>query len=71
MCDTLWTKQNKYSVLLKNSDRSVNEPNLVLFFPSGNARGKVECTYISIPDPKEHHAILLVKPSWIWEQKWE
>jgi len=66
MCDTLWTKQNQYSVLLKNSDRSVNEPNLVIFAPSGPPRGQVECTYISIPDPKEHHAILLVKPSWIW-----
>ncbi|MGI5897555.1 MAG: C69 family dipeptidase [Candidatus Dojkabacteria bacterium] len=66
MCDTLWKKQNQYSIFLKNSDRAVNEPNLTIFYPAGTSRGQVQCTYISIPDPKEHYAVLLVKPSWIW-----
>ncbi|MGI6423587.1 MAG: hypothetical protein ACOX0X_03175 [Candidatus Dojkabacteria bacterium] len=66
MCDTLWKKQNQYSIFLKNSDRAVNEPNLTIFYPAGPSRNQVECTYISIPDPKEHYAVLLVKPSWIW-----
>lgn len=66
MCDTLWKKQKEYSIFLKNSDRSPNEPNLCIFFPSGKARGEVECTYITIPDLNDHYAVLLVKPSWIW-----
>jgi len=66
MCDTLWKKQSDYSIFLKNSDRSPNEPNLCIFFHSGEARGEVDCTYIKIPDPNKHYATLLIKPSWTW-----
>jgi dipeptidase len=66
MCDTLWKKQSEYSIFLKNSDRSPNEPNLCIFFHSGEARGEVDCTYIKIPDPNKHYATLLIKPSWTW-----
>lgn len=66
MCDTLWQKKDGYSIFLKNSDRSANEPNLCVFFPAGQARGKVECTYVNIPDLNNHFATVLIKPSWTW-----
>lgn len=66
MCDTLWQKKDGYSIFLKNSDRAANEPNLCVFFPAGQARGKVECTYVNIPDLNNHFATVLIKPSWTW-----
>lgn len=65
MCDTLYKKSGDNAVFLKNSDRAVNEPNLVLFYTPRKAQGNLQCTYMSIPD-EGSCSVLLYKPSWIW-----
>lgn len=67
MCDTLYKKTKTGYIFGKNSDRSPNEPNLVLFFPRRKTKEtKLMCTYIKIPQVPETCAVLLVKPSWMW-----
>ncbi len=66
MCDTLYKCfASGDSLFLKNSDRSPNEPNLLLAIPSRKSHGRIDCTYISIED-KDSYATVLYKPSWIW-----
>lgn len=65
MCDTLYKKIGKDAIFLKNSDRSANEPNLIVYRPARKAQGEVQCTYITIPD-EDSFAVMLYKPSWIW-----
>lgn len=67
MCDTLLRMRPEGPLFGKNSDRSPNEPNLVLFAPAGKPAEKtVKCTYREIPQVSATHAVLLVKPSWMW-----
>jgi len=72
MCDTLGVTANwsehKTTYFAKNSDRSPNEPLLILRIPAMEhpAGSKVECTYISIPQVKKTREVILHKPSWIW-----
>ena len=67
MCDTLVRMRPEGPLFGKNSDRSPNEPNLVLFFPAAKPAEKtVKCTYLEIPQVAATHAVLLVKPSWMW-----
>lgn len=65
MCDTLWKQFGGNSVFLKNSDRSVNEPNLVVWSGPRNGTGPLNLTYITIDDAPSYSCILY-KPSWIW-----
>jgi len=72
MCDTLsivadWS-ENDTAYFAKNSDRSPNEPHLVLRVPgTEHASGAmVKCTYISIPQVEYTREMILCKPSWIW-----
>ncbi len=65
MCDTLYKKIGNDALFLKNSDRSANEPNLVMFYSRRKAEGILRCTYISIPD-EDSFSVLLYKPSWMW-----
>ncbi len=65
MCDTLFKKIGKNAIFLKNSDRSANEPNLIVYYPKRKAEGQIKCTYITVTD-KDSLAVLLYKPSWIW-----
>jgi len=52
----------------KNSDRSPNEPHLVLHIPGTHHEkgAKVKCTYIEIPQAGYTREMILYKPSWIW-----
>ena len=52
----------------KNSDRSPNEPHLVIRVPETRhaAGSTVRCTYISIPQVEYTREVILFKPSWIW-----
>jgi len=52
----------------KNSDRSTNEPHLVLRVPvmTYAESSTVQCTYISIPQVERTREVILYKPSWIW-----
>jgi len=72
MCDTLsitanWS-DNNVAYFAKNSDRSPNEPHLVLRKPAANhaAGSMVQCTYINIPQVEYTREMILYKPSWIW-----
>ena len=69
MCDTLCvpgTPRGTY--FAKNSDRSPNEPHLILRVPAQvYAPGStVGCTYITIPQVERTRETILCKPSWIW-----
>jgi len=69
MCDTLCVPgAPRGTYFAKNSDRSPNEPHLVLRVPGQrHAPGaQVQCTYISIPQVEYTRASILCKPSWIW-----
>ena len=72
MCDTFgitadWSEHN-VAFFAKNSDRSPNEPHLVMRIPAANhtTGSMVRCTYISIPQIEHTREVILYKPSWIW-----
>ncbi|HOQ33592.1 MAG TPA: C69 family dipeptidase [Candidatus Hydrogenedens sp.] len=52
----------------KNSDREVNEPQVLFWQPRRNhLEGELlKCTYITIPQVRETYAILISKPTWMW-----
>ncbi len=71
MCDTLCAKQSAAGGLMifaKNSDRSPNEPHLVIH--SGAQKhdkgSQVKLTYITIPQAEHTLEVILCKPSWMW-----
>ena len=69
MCDTLCIPASpRGTYFAKNSDRSPNEPHLVLRVPgSRHAPGStLQCTYIAIPQVEYTREMVLCKPSWIW-----
>jgi secernin len=72
MCDTmiatgLITAQGK-SIFAKNSDRQPNEGQGLVWIPAKvhDQGSSLRCTYISIPQVKETHAVLLSQPFWMW-----
>jgi dipeptidase len=72
MCDTMVARpgETKSGALLfaKNSDREANEAQYLQHVPRArHERGaQVRCTYISIPQVAETHAVLLSRPFWMW-----
>ena len=69
MCDTLCVPGTPRGTwFAKNSDRSPNEPHLVLRVPGRrHAPGEsLKCTYINIPQAECTREMILCKPSWIW-----
>jgi len=67
MCDTLYKKTADGFLFGKNSDRSPNEPNLVLFHSAGIESDPVRrCTYIGIDSVAARHGVAIVRPSWMW-----
>ncbi|MGE5603001.1 MAG: C69 family dipeptidase [Nitrososphaerales archaeon] len=72
MCDTvvaLPTATADGSVLFaKNSDREPNEAQAITFVPRCEypANDSVRCTYVSIPQVRVTHAVLLSRPFWMW-----
>ncbi len=72
MCDTmiatgLITAQGK-PIFAKNSDRQPNEGQGLVWVPAKvhEPGGSLQCTYISIPQVRETHAVLLSQPFWMW-----
>ena len=72
MCDTLCAlparSKNGVALFAKNSDRSPNEPHLVVresakSYAAGNL---AQLTYISLPQAPHTLETLLCKPSWTW-----
>jgi len=72
MCDImiapgLVTAQGK-AIFAKNSDRQPNEGQGLVWVPATvhEQGSQLKCTYISIPQVKETHAVLLSQPFWLW-----
>ena len=52
----------------KNSDREPNEAQALEYHPARfhSAAGKVQCTYLAVPQVKETYGILIGRPFWMW-----
>ncbi|MCL1928487.1 MAG: C69 family dipeptidase [Treponema sp.] len=72
MCDTFSLpfgyNEDNVTYFAKNSDRSPNEPHVVIHVPRKNhpQGSTVSCTYITIPQAENTHEAILLKPSWMW-----
>ncbi|MCL2539213.1 MAG: C69 family dipeptidase [Oscillospiraceae bacterium] len=74
MCDTFVVtpsgSRNRKLWFAKNSDRSPNEPNIIINQPAKrydiSDSPSVELTYITIPQVAETYGLLMVKPVWTW-----
>jgi secernin len=72
MCDTMVALPNSTAeqtmLFGKNSDRQRNEAQAVEYVPATtyDAEAQLHCTYISIPQVRRTHAVLLCRPFWIW-----
>lgn len=67
MCDTLGFFSGGCGYFAKNSDRSPNEPQVVEYYPAQSGLGgKLQATYISVPQAEHTNAVLLSRPAWMW-----
>jgi len=68
MCDTVVYVYGNKVLFAKNSDREVDEPQVLFWQPRRNHLEDelLKCTYITIPQVRETHAILISKPTWMW-----
>lgn len=66
MCDTMVIVKPDRVLFAKNSDRDANEGQNLEWHPRQRRGGKVQCTYIEIPDVEETCAVLISRPFWIW-----
>ena len=72
MCDTIVATPSitpdRTMLFGKNSDRQPNEAHQIVWVAAANhgPAAQVSCTYITIPQVRRTHAILLCRPFWIW-----
>lgn len=66
MCDTFVSVSSDRVLLGKNSDREPNEAHAITLVPGSENIGTLRCTYLTIPQARRTHAVLLSKPYWIW-----
>ena len=67
MCDTLGFTNHGRTVFGKNSDRSPNEVQVLEYHPAAlHSEEEVNATYISIPQVRKTHGVLLSRPAWMW-----
>jgi secernin len=72
MCDSLVAlpavTRDNVTLFAKNSDRERTEEQRVESFPAADydARARVTCTYLSIPQAHHTHAVLICRPFWMW-----
>ena len=72
MCDTIvalpGSTGDRITLFGKNSDRERNEAQTVEISPrADHAPGaELACTYITIPQVRHTHAVLLCRPFWMW-----
>jgi len=67
MCDTLGILSEGGALFGKNSDRSPNEPQVLEYHPPRICEEReLAATYITIPQAKQTHGVLLSRPTWLW-----
>lgn len=72
MCDSMIASKRVtrcgYPIFGKNSDRSPNEPQYMVFVPAADhaAGSRFKATRIEVEQVAHTHAVMLSKPSWIW-----
>ena len=68
MCDTIAVVRKNEVWLAKNSDRDVNEAQILEWHPRRThaAGSTVACTWIEIPQVAETNAVLISRPFWMW-----
>jgi len=72
MCDTIIATasktKNSSMILAKNSDREVNEAQVITWVPPTDHKinTKVQCTFIDIPQAAHTHGVFLSRPFWMF-----
>jgi secernin len=68
MCDTMVAIVDRRVLFGKNSDRDPNEAQLLDWRPAAShpPGATVRCTYLTIPQARATHAVLLSRPFWMW-----
>ena len=72
MCDSMIASKKVtrcgYHIFGKNSDRSPNEPQPMVYIPAADhaAGSTVRATQIEVEQAAHTYAVILSKPSWIW-----
>ena len=68
MCDTVVVVTPHGVGFAKNSDRAANEAQVLDWQPAREhpPRGVVRCTWLTIPQVRRTHAVLLSRPFWLW-----
>lgn len=68
MCDTVVVVGDHGVWFAKNSDRAANEAQVLEWQPAREhpSGSKVRCTYLTIPQTRRTHAVLVSRPYWMW-----
>ena len=65
MCDTLCVVGDRSTLFAKNSDRPVDEVQLVASWPARRGGGSVDTQYLTLPDPGAA-PLVGARPDWLW-----